>query len=157
MLDEDNFRNDYGLVPIKKGLKALYKKKIEALRDAALQKSDDLIVEELDSFVRACQLYTEKVVSMERVITLLRFTLDPEEYRLKVQEIDRARRIAHDALISRVDLLNRIAQMFGQEMLLDYTAVAQAENQSEREVVARMAGEVMNEYFTAGVSKKSEE
>lgn len=60
---------------------------------------------------------------------------------------------AHNALMSRVDLLNRIAEMFGQETFLAYQTIAQAENQTEREVVARMAGVVVDEYFTAGLER----
>ncbi len=56
--------------------------------------------------------YVRAVVIMESRMQILRYRLEPDEYRITVEQLDRSRRSAHDAFIGKLSIVNRIcAQM----------------------------------------------
>ncbi len=72
--------------------------------------------EDMFDLVQRCSLncseYILSVDQMAHAIEVARFRLDGEEYRETVTRLDRARRCAHDALMSSVNVVIRLGKMF---------------------------------------------
>ncbi|SDF52419.1 Protein of unknown function [Thermoanaerobacter thermohydrosulfuricus] len=101
-------------------------------------KKDDLeIVEE---YPNKCSYYIEKVVSMESAILIARFRMEPEDYRNYIMELDRSRKIAHDALIAETKILNKICQIYGYPEIYN----GSFENRNE---IAEFAKKIVDEFF----------
>jgi len=61
--------------------------------------------------------YVNSVYTMELKMPILRFRLEPEEFRNAIMELDRARHNAHEAAIDACRILNRICTQVGLENL----------------------------------------
>lgn len=59
--------------------------------------------------------YINCVLYMETGLQVARFRLEGQELRDRIMELDRRRRLAHDAMLGRVSALNRICGMVGCE------------------------------------------
>ena len=96
--------------------------------------------------------YVNSVYSMEYKMEILRFRLEPEDFRDAVMEMDRARRNAHEAAIDACRILNRICEQAGIENF--YTG-----NLAERLEVADFCLEVVSALFEdrVGVRKSLQE
>ena len=100
-------------------------------------KDDDL--QAVEEFINDCGRYVEKVTAMEAAISAARFRLEPEDYRQLIMELDRSRKLAHDALIASVRLVNRLCGVYGVQKVYD--------GPDERIPIAEFAMEVTNEFF----------
>jgi len=69
------------------------------------------LANDVDEIINSCAKYLESVTAMESCISVLRFTLEPEEYRVRLTELDKARRLVHNGLIANVKILNRYCNM----------------------------------------------
>lgn len=71
------------------------------------------LIEDVKDTVDACCGYVEQVDQMEESIQLARATMDAEDFRRRVQNLDRNRRAAHESLMVDVNMLNRICALIG--------------------------------------------
>lgn len=84
--------------------------------------------------------YVCVVNEMERIINILRFRMDPEEYRIKIQELDTKRRITHNSVISGIKMMNRICRKINIPIVYDG-------DESDRYAIADFAGTISKEFF----------
>lgn len=86
----------------------MYNEKIQKLVEANKENKPalDLIHEVLVSFGS----YIKSVNDMENCIKVLRFRLEPEEYRERLEYLDRNRSIIHNGVIDGVNVINRLCK-----------------------------------------------
>lgn len=112
--------------------------------------------------------YVAAVNNMENAVAVARFCMEPQEYRDHVQELDRSRRITHDALIARITATNRVCDAAGCEKLYsgdisDRTAIADFSFEVVREVFAnrnkarRIAGDASEKSVVDGSTAETED
>lgn len=80
-----------------------------------IKDGDDTAQQEMDmvsTAVAACLEYVNNVDNGENAIRCSYARLEGEDLRRAIMGIDRSRRYAHEAAISHVNILNRIATMF---------------------------------------------
>lgn len=94
--------------------------------------------------LHACAGYVELVTSQEGMIQNARFRMDPPEFRAYVMNLDRTRRIQHEALMTEVNVLNRLCKMVG------LPPIAPNVDENRRETYFDFAKQVVDEYFTTG-------
>lgn len=75
----------------------------------------DTINDTLDSYGE----YIKVINDMENSIAVARFTLEPDEYRRRIESLDRRRRIEHNCIISGTKLLNRLAKEVDLELFFE--------------------------------------
>ena len=89
----------------------MIKEKIETLV-AKIKMNNDEGIERKLSYVQgvvdAATDYVRAIITMETRIKILQFRLDPEDYRSAVEQMDRARRSAHDSFIAKLTVVNRL-------------------------------------------------
>lgn len=73
-----------------------------------LSKEDMEMVEDI---VNDFSSYIKKVADMENAINVARFRMEGQEYRDHITNLDTQRRIAHNASIVRVKVLNRLCKL----------------------------------------------
>lgn len=77
--------------------------------DKILATNDEDYVDIAKDSINSFNNYTQIVVNFEDDIDELKKD-SPDSYRMRMVELDRKRKIAHDTCLSSVDILNRIAQ-----------------------------------------------
>lgn len=91
--------------------------RLETLAQAILEKSEDVKadLEYVEDLLSAMPNYFSKVVMSETGIRLARFKYseDPEAMRDAVQAIDASRRSAHEDMTMNLNILNRVAGIYG--------------------------------------------
>ncbi|MGI9951420.1 DUF3232 domain-containing protein [Moorellaceae bacterium AZ2] len=100
-------------------------------------KKDDL--QSVEDFIEDCGKYIDSVMAMEAALAVARYRMEPEDYREHIIELDRRRKLNHDALIASVRLVNRLAKLYGCEPV--YTGP------DERIAIAEFAMEITQEFF----------
>lgn len=126
---------------------AIYEK-VQKFKDAVLEKEepgfidDDLAI--MKRALEACNDYVSKVDSMEQQMQLARFHLEGEEWRELVERLDRNRRVAHDAMMVDINVVNRLCAMFGIEPFFA------PKDENDRLEYAAFAKEVVDTYFAKG-------
>lgn len=120
--------------------------KIEALIEA-LKNSSDLayLVEDVEGVLQQCNNYVSLVSNEEASIQMARAFMDGPEYRVYVQNIDRSRRIHHDALVVSMNMLNRVAKMVKVRRPFDV-------DHDDRESYYKVAKLVVDAYYTTGAA-----
>lgn len=113
----------------------------EIIRNLATAYKDDseilsLIEDTLESFSE----YVKIVNSLENTISIMRFKLEPHEYRERVEFLDRNRRICHNSVIAGVKILNRLSLQ--KDLPLFFTG-----NVEDRYEVGSFAGLIVHEIF----------
>lgn len=103
----------------------------------SLYKNED--IEIIEQYPNKCAVYIEKVTAMETAINTARFRMEPDEYREYITELDRSRKIIHDALISDTKLLNKICQIYGYPEI--FTG-----NLNDRNEIAEFAKKIVDEF-----------
>jgi hypothetical protein len=72
-----------------------------------------------------------------------KYRLEPEEYRNLLSELDRSRKIKHDALISDLNIINRyLFKKYGKEIPEGGLFFGNVERFYDRETIADWAGKV---------------
>ena len=90
----------------------MLREKFDTLVAAVKDRSDATdFLDDIHDCIDACGHYIESVNSMESVITVLRFRLEPDEFRERLTEADKRRRTMHNGLIASVTILDRICRM----------------------------------------------
>jgi hypothetical protein len=119
-------------------IKLKIKKLIDAINASQEKfKADDLLA--VEDFINDCGRYIERVNAMEAALQVARLRMEPEDYRQLIMDLDRSRKLTHDALIASVRLVNRLCGVYGVEKI--YTGP------DERIPIAEFAKEVTDEYF----------
>jgi hypothetical protein len=105
--------------------------------DSSLRKMCfDMVEKGLHSFVD----YVNAVYSMETRMRIARFHIDdPSEYQALVKELDTARRTAHEAAISYINILDRMCEKVGVEPIYG--------GSQDRVEIGDFCGSIVNEYF----------
>jgi len=119
-------------------LKERFDSLIEAIRQQGKGHSADDI-KAVEDYIKDCGKYIEAVTNMEAAIAAARFYLEPEDYRQYIMQLDRSRKLAHDALIASTRLINRLCRLYGQDQI--YTG------EDSRIAMADFAAQVVQEYF----------
>lgn len=88
-----------------------------------------------------CVDYVNIVSSQEVQIQHARFTMDGEEFRQYVMELDRHRRALHEGLMARVNFANRLC------VKLNTPVLAERVTEENRETYFAFAKEVVDSYF----------
>jgi len=85
------------------------KKQIENLIEVLKQeKNAERQIEYVLGMVDAAVNYARSIVIMETRMKSLKFRLEPAEYQVEVEAMDKKRRLTHNAFISKLDIVNRI-------------------------------------------------
>lgn len=123
----------------------MYKERIANLLKTIHGKADDpetkdamldLVKDGVKKFVR----YVNCVCNMEYMIQDIQFrSFDTEEYRQRVQDLDRNRKISHDAAIAAINIIDRMCDSFSIEKVYG--------GPQERECVGDFCIAIINEYF----------
>ena len=71
---------------------------------------DDL--EAVETFIHDCGNYVKKITTMEAELKVSRLRMEADEYRDLVVLFDKNRKIAQDALIASVQLINRLCNHY---------------------------------------------
>jgi len=119
------------------------KQKIQKLIDTVIKENQPRKNSELkiiNDFINDCGNYIEKVTAMESALATQRFRLDPQDYRELIIQLDRSRKIAHDAVMAMTRVINRLC--------LAYDIPQVYEGDDERILVAEFAKEVVDDFFT---------
>lgn len=87
----------------------MIKKQIENLIEVLKQeKNAERQIEYVLGMVDAAVNYARSIVIMETRMKSLKFRLEPAEYQVEVEAMDKKRRLTHNAFISKLDIVNRI-------------------------------------------------
>ena len=116
----------------------MYKTNYIALVNAYSKDVDAL--ELIETNMNNLNNYVSAVYAMEVQIQTLRFSLEGDEYREAVTNLDRRRRSAHEAAIAACSILNRLAGLEGVEPL--YSG-----NLEDRNEVAEFCIAIVDELF----------
>lgn len=91
--------------------------------------------------LKTCVDYVNIVSNQEVQIQHARFTMDGEEFRQYVMELDRHRRALHEGLMARVNFANRLC------VKLNTPVLAERVTEENRETYFAFAKEVVDSYF----------
>lgn len=82
---------------------------------------DEVAVRLLEGLIDAATRYFGKVVHMENRIATAKLRLEGEELRSLIEDLDRTRHYAHEALISDLHIFNRyLVKEFGEELAEEF-------------------------------------
>lgn len=73
-------------------------------------KEDKDLLELLNETLNGCSEYVHAVNSMENCQRVLKFRLEPEDYKERLKALDQNRRILHNATISGIKAINRLCK-----------------------------------------------
>jgi|GEM_PF-4924263 hypothetical protein len=97
---------------------SMYRERIKNLRAAVMQTHNpyrDRSLTYIQWLMDQSVAYVESVLQMESRAEILKFRLEPEDYRAAIAQLDSRRRSIHDALISTVFIVNRICDKLSLE------------------------------------------
>ncbi len=100
-------------------------------------KNDELAMTE--QMIRDCGRYIDKVTTMEAALCSARFRLEPADFRQLVMDLDRSRKLAHDALNASVGIITRLCRKYDVPLVYD--------GPEDRIAIAEFAQQVVNEFF----------
>ena len=103
------------------------------------------ITNAFDSFLA----YQNTVIRLTATQPIIRARYKGQELRDRVSDIDGSRRIAHEAAISKITMLNRICDAYGTERIADIDT-------TDRYQVADFVGQYCGEIYESGKSKTPE-
>lgn len=92
--------------------------------------------------------YVNVVVKEQYMGPLWRVQCEQQDYIANMQNIDRERKICHDAAISSVNILNRMSENLGIGKFADIDT-------SDRRVVADFCGTYVNQVFNKGIGNST--
>lgn len=105
---------------------------------------DEVAVSLTEKMLESAQRYFAKVVEMESRLKMARFRLEGEELRDLTQLLDKNRRMAHEALISNLHILNRyLVKEFGDEMPVGAIYSEDPESIRDRIAIGDWAGNLL--------------
>lgn len=125
---------------MEKGLKFQFQmlvKELQTLEDIDVSRDAIAYIEDI---IKTCGEYVERVTTMEAALTVARYRMEGEEYREYVSNLDRSRRIAHDAIVANTAILCRYCRLANVPLI--YTG-----DLKSRYEVAEFAFKVTAEFF----------
>lgn len=119
---------------------SMYRERIQDLRSALMrdQEHQERKLQHVQKLIDQSAAYVESVLNMESRIEVLRFHLEPEDYRAAVSKLDSRRKSMHDALISMVSMVNRLCETYLQEKLY--------QGETDRQSIAKFAFDLVQEF-----------
>lgn len=110
------------------------------------EEADDkeMFVDYVKSMLADCASYVKRVSTGEQRIQLARMRMESDELKDFIKALDFARRTEHDAIMSEIDVTNRLCARFGVEL------IAPNVTHERRESYGDFAQQVVNEYFATG-------
>lgn len=118
------------------------------LINAVKNSNSEFVNEDLDFIDRGMQAFARYVDAVYRHATLIPIysvRYDGEEFRDKVQDLDFARRTAHEAAIASCSKLNRICNQYNVKPFCPQTV--------DRYEIADFCGQVSMEFYLEGIGK----
>lgn len=113
-----------------------WKERVQELLKRVEKQDAELVEQALES----CNRYINSIVNMENAIGVARFRMEAAEYREYIQQLDRSRKINHNATIVNVKILNRLCDLYGVKPVYE----GDLDNRKE---VAAFAFRVVQDYF----------
>ena len=121
----------------------MLKEKIKMFCDKIHGTEDEKMFSDiLKSTLEQCNEYVALVTGEEQQLQINRIRMDAEDFREFAMGLDKTRRMAHNALMANIDLLNRLFVLKG------FQAVASV-NAENRETYFAFAKAVVDEYYPA--------
>lgn len=105
------------------------------------QEMRDMFTGAVKHMLDSCAEYVHIVVNQEQRIQMARFRMEGEEFRSYVMSLDTSRRFAHNALMTDVNVCNRVCKIVG------VAPVAPDVSNEDRETYGAFAMKVVEEYF----------
>ena len=93
----------------------MYREKVIKMLTQISSEEKRMVSEMIENAVR----YTSTVTNMDAQMEILPFRYVAEELQEAIKRLDTARRRAHDAFISRLNIVNRICKQNGLEVFYD--------------------------------------
>jgi len=101
-------------------------------------------IEHMYSCMRHFPDYVNNVVNYTTRMPIIYATMEGQELRDAVMDLDRSRKTAHDTAIVGLSMLNRISDMLGEEPFAEVDT-------SNRQAVADFCGQYVNETYLLGI------
>lgn len=118
--------------------------KLEATGYAVYEGDKDEALDHVGSMLTGFADYANIIIRENVMMPIWRQRCEPEEFRDRVTDIDRQRRIQHEACIANVNVLNRISGKLDLEPFMDIDT-------DDRNAVADAIGAYVNEVYNDGV------
>lgn len=101
----------------------------------------------LENKLMSIPTYFSAVISHEIVISVSRFTLDPERYRERCEMMDSRRRLAHEVMTMSINQINRLCKIYDTESIFSISEELDSQNVNDRAKAAICAYEFCKEIF----------
>lgn len=85
--------------------------RFNSLINALKEKGELEFVKDVEEIIGSCSKYIDRVNAMEAALATARFTMEDDDYRQHIYNLDSSRRIFHNALIVNTKLLNRYCKL----------------------------------------------
>lgn len=116
------------------------------LVDTVGKTKDQDLLKSIDMLFGRFEDYVNTIYNMERLLPILKFRYEGQEYRDHVMDLDSSRRSAHEAAMASCRTINRICESVGLEhMFAEY---------DERSFYTDMLIRLYNDFVSAGVIEK---
>lgn len=106
----------------------------------------DDAVETIEKALFSFPNYANIVIREQIMVPMWRIRLEADDFRERVQDIDRQRHNYHEAAIASVNILNRICGLIGVDYFADIDT-------NDRYAVADMVGDFVIELYRAGTDR----
>lgn len=123
-------------------LAAMKERGYQAVFDGSRDDALDTVEEQMGKFTG----YVNVVIREQVMGPIWRDRCEPEDLRERIMAIDRERRIAHNAAIDAVNILNRLSKAYGVAPFADIDT-------DDRHAVADMVGDYVAEVYSRGTGK----
>lgn len=124
----------------------MYKEKITILTNTIGNSNDQYKEEDLQTIEHTINIFVEyiqSVVNMETAFQIARFKLDGDDYRRYIENLDRARRINHDACIANMRMINRLCTSYKADKVFTDEELKMDRSKIADEIIIV----IVNEYF----------
>lgn len=116
----------------------MYREKLDTI--IAVLKDDEDALDIIKAVIENAVAYVEKVTVLEGILLTARYISSMDDYRSKVESADSDRSLAHNALINKITILNRLCEQNDLPKLYEGDL-------GIRRDIGEFAGELVNELF----------
>lgn len=106
----------------------------------------------LESKLMSIPTYFSTVISHEIIISVSRFTMDPEKYRERCESMDSRRRLAHEIMTMSINQVNRLCKVYGTESIFCISEELNSQDINDRAKAAVCAYEFCREVFMDSIT-----
>lgn len=126
----------------------MYLKLVETVDQQETEAKEE-ILSFIDKLYETFGRYIESIYRMERLLPILKFKYEGEDYRDRVMDLDNSRRTAHEAAMAGCRSINKICESYDMEpFFTEY---------EERSFYTDMIHALYNDFVNAGKWKGKEE